>query len=112
MTDLYQIKAQMRKEHRILKTRKFFRNKSVVIGAAVLLIMLALAVLVPVIDASGAAKKERTLIQGELPSPLSPPSGCVFRTRCPYAKPICAEQCPEKKDVGGGHHVMCHLYDE
>lgn len=64
------------------------------------------------IDASGAAKKERTLIQGELPSPLSPPSGCVFRTRCPYAKPICAEQCPEKKDVGGGHHVMCHLYDE
>ena len=67
---------------------------------------------VPVIDASGAAKKERTLIQGELPSPLSPPSGCVFRTRCPYAKPICAEQCPEKKDVGGGHHVMCHLYDE
>lgn len=67
---------------------------------------------VPVIDASGAAKKERTLIQGELPSPLSPPSGCVFRTRCPYAKPICAEQCPEKKNVGGGHHVMCHLYDE
>lgn len=47
MTDLYQIKAQMRKEHRILKTRKFFRNKSVVIGAAVLLIMLALAVLAP-----------------------------------------------------------------
>lgn len=50
MTDLYQIKAQMRKEHRILKTRKFFRNKSVVIGAAVLLIMLALAVLAPVIS--------------------------------------------------------------
>lgn len=41
MTDLYQIKAQMRKEHRILKTRKFFRNKSVVIGAAVLLIIVA-----------------------------------------------------------------------
>ena len=65
---------------------------------------------VPVIDFN-RAKKERELIKGELPSPLSPPSGCVFHTRCPYAKDICKKECPKMKDLGGNHKVMCHLYE-
>lgn len=70
----------------------------------------ALLFSVPVIDFE-SAKKERKLIEGELPSPLNPPSGCVFHTRCPYAKDICRHECPKLNDTGDGHKVMCHLYD-
>ncbi len=65
---------------------------------------------VPVIDFE-KDRGERKLIEGELPSPLSPPDGCVFHTRCPYAKDICKKECPAMKKVGKGHRVMCHLYD-
>ena len=65
---------------------------------------------VPVIDFN-RGKKERELIKGELPSPLSPPNGCVFHTRCLYAKDICKKECPKMKDLGGNHKVMCHLYE-
>ena len=71
----------------------------------------ALLAAVPTIDFD-KGKKKRELIIGELPSPLFPPSGCVFHTRCPYAKDICKEQCPDMKEVEKGHRVMCHLYDE
>lgn len=71
----------------------------------------ALLAAVPTIDFDKGEKK-RELIRGELPSPLFPPSGCVFHTRCPYAKDICKEQCPDMKEVEKGHRVMCHLYDE
>lgn len=70
----------------------------------------ALLASVPVID-FGKESKKRELIKGELPSPLSPPSGCVFHTRCPYAKEICSVKCPEMKTTGSGHRVMCHLYE-
>jgi oligopeptide transport system ATP-binding protein len=52
-------------------------------------------------------KRARPLV-GELPSPLNPPSGCVFRTRCPKASDICASQKPPLEDRGGGHLVACH----
>ncbi len=65
---------------------------------------------VPLIDFV-REKKSRELIKGELPSPLSPPSGCVFHTRCPYAKEICKKECPNMKSIDGKHSVMCHLYD-
>ncbi len=52
-------------------------------------------------------KEDRDLLQGEIPSPLEPPSGCRFRTRCPYAKEICAQQRPEMKDYGNGHACAC-----
>jgi oligopeptide transport system ATP-binding protein len=47
-------------------------------------------------------------LAGELPSPLNPPSGCVFRTRCPKASDICATQTPKLEDRGDGHLVACH----
>ncbi|MEH7108977.1 ABC transporter ATP-binding protein [Bacillus sp. JJ1764] len=56
-------------------------------------------------------KRERILLKGELPSPLNPPSGCVFHTRCPYAMDRCEEEIPMKKEMAKGHFVACHLYE-
>jgi oligopeptide transport system ATP-binding protein len=54
-------------------------------------------------------KRERIILEGDIPSPAKPPKGCKFHTRCPLAKDICREQVPEYRDVGGGHFVACHL---
>lgn len=58
------------------------------------------------------AKKERIILKGELPSPMNPPSGCVFHTRCPFAMDRCRTEIPQKKEFGKGHQVACHLYEE
>ena len=52
-------------------------------------------------------KRERINLKGELPSPMNPPSGCVFHTRCPYATEECSLQKPELKEVKPGHKVAC-----
>ncbi|SHE91878.1 oligopeptide transport system ATP-binding protein [Thermoanaerobacter uzonensis DSM 18761] len=54
-------------------------------------------------------KRERIILEGDIPSPANPPKGCKFHTRCPLAKDICREQIPEYKDIGGRHFVACHL---
>lgn len=57
-------------------------------------------------------KRGKFRLAGEPPSPLSPPSGCRFRTRCPFAKDLCAKEEPKLIDVGDNHHVACHFYDK
>lgn len=56
-------------------------------------------------------KRERIILKGDLPSPLNPPVGCAFHTRCPFAMDICREQTPQTKAVGNEHTVACHLDD-
>ncbi|MFD6207574.1 ABC transporter ATP-binding protein [Peribacillus sp. NPDC060253] len=53
-------------------------------------------------------KRERIILKGDIPSPVNPPSGCKFRTRCPIATELCAEKVPEFRDVGNEHFTACH----
>ena len=65
---------------------------------------------IPVADPKLARAQENAGIEGDLPSPVNPKPGCRFCSRCPYAKPICAEQTPAMKEAAPGHFVACHLY--
>ena len=58
------------------------------------------------------ARKNRIVLEGSIPSPANPPSGCKFHTRCPYATERCKTEVPAQREVEPGHYVVCHLFDE
>lgn len=70
----------------------------------------ALLSAIPIADVT--VKRERHYLEGEVPSPLDPPSGCKFRTRCPYSTERCAQEAPEFLDQGNSHFVACHLCED
>lgn len=72
----------------------------------------ALLSAIPIPDPDVEDHRERIILEGELPSPMNPPSGCVFRTRCPYAMEACATMKPEWQEIEKEHYVACHLYNE
>ena len=62
----------------------------------------------PIADPRASAASQRIILEGDVPSPLNPPSGCPFRTRCRFATEQCAAEMPALQDIGGGHLVACH----
>jgi oligopeptide transport system ATP-binding protein len=72
----------------------------------------ALMSAIPIADPAIQKERERIVLEGDVPSPSNPPSGCRFHPRCRYAKEVCSQEIPQLVDAGDGHHVSCHLYDE
>ncbi|MGM9968564.1 ABC transporter ATP-binding protein [uncultured Rummeliibacillus sp.] len=72
----------------------------------------ALLSAIPIPDPDIEEQRERIILKGELPSPINPPSGCVFHTRCPMAKEVCKHMEPRWQEKEQGHFVACHLYDD
>lgn len=66
---------------------------------------------IPIADPKTARESKRIILEGDVPSPINPPSGCPFRTRCRYATSICSERMPAMKDLGREHYVACHNID-
>ncbi|WP_176583824.1 ABC transporter ATP-binding protein [Priestia megaterium] len=72
----------------------------------------ALLSAIPIPDPDVEDNRKRIVLKGELPSPMNPPSGCVFNTRCPLAVAACKTQKPDWQEVEDNHFVACHLYNQ
>jgi len=70
----------------------------------------ALLSAVPVPDPN--FKKEQILLEGDIPNPANPPTGCTFHTRCPHRMDVCMKVVPQLREHSSGHSVACHLYGE
>jgi peptide/nickel transport system ATP-binding protein len=64
---------------------------------------------IPVPDPT--VKMNRIILEGSIPSPANPPSGCKFHTRCKECRGVCSQKAPKVMDMGNGHTVACHMYD-
>jgi len=63
------------------------------------------------IPKSGARTRSRVIVEGDVPSPINPPSGCHFHTRCPYAVARCRTEEPKLREIKPGHMTACHIHD-
>ncbi|MEG1256504.1 dipeptide ABC transporter ATP-binding protein [Clostridium sp.] len=70
----------------------------------------ALLSAIPIPNPDEAKKRQRIILEGDIPSPIDPPPGCRFKSRCKYAQKICGEEEPILKEVSPGHSVACHLF--
>ena len=66
---------------------------------------------IPIADPRTSRQSKRIVLSGDVPSPVNPPSGCRFRTRCPYADERCAAETPAWQEVSKGHYAACHHLD-
>ena len=67
---------------------------------------------VPIPDPDVTRSRERLILEGDIPSPINPPPGCKFHTRCPYATDRCKEEVPAFREYGSGHYAACHLLEK
>lgn len=72
----------------------------------------ALISAVPIADPKAARASKRIILEGDVPSPVNPPGGCPFRTRCPYRKEICSQEMPQLTEVSSGHYTACYSLDQ
>ena len=72
----------------------------------------ALLSAIPIPDPNVSRSRHRVVLEGEVPSPMNPPKGCKFHTRCPYARDICREARPKTIEVGQGHTCACHKVEQ
>jgi oligopeptide transport system ATP-binding protein len=71
----------------------------------------ALMSAIPVADPDESDKKQRIILQGDVPTPIDPPPGCPFASRCRYVGDICRQEMPELRTRGDEHFVACHMVD-